>query len=194
MTNGKRNRRALQDMVRLHSKLEEVALGEEVREEFDVLDKQGVPLPKQPARATPAEIDARTIEQFKKMVPTELLVNLVDDEPPPTGSRTARALGRVAAIVDKTQEHSHRTRKGLAVQRKEAETAYQRLHRELIAALAKIELRAGSKNKSKVADAYLKANHPRAWRDVWLRISSSRRREIMIESQRVRANNLAPEG
>jgi hypothetical protein len=39
-------------MVRLRSKLNEVALREEVREEFDVLDKSGVPLPKQPARST----------------------------------------------------------------------------------------------------------------------------------------------
>jgi hypothetical protein len=187
MTKGKRNRRAMQDLVRLHSKLEEVALREEVREEFDVLNKQGVPLRKQPARATPAEIDARTIEQFKQLLPTDLFEDLVDDEPPTTGDRTARALGRMDTIVGKTQEHSRRTRRGLAVKRAEEETPYQKLRRELIAALAKIELREGSRDKSKEADAYLKAHHPRHWRDVWLQISSSRRREIMIDSQRIRA-------
>ena len=82
MTTRRGNRRALQDVLRLRSKLEEVVLREEVREELDVLDKQGVPLRKQPARATPAVIDARTTEQIKSLVLTELLEVLVDDEPP----------------------------------------------------------------------------------------------------------------
>jgi hypothetical protein len=182
MATGSRKRRALQELVKLRSKLEEVALREEVREEFEALDKQGVPLPQQPEPATPTEIDARTIEKFNGLVPTELLETLVDDRPPMSGTRTARALGRMDVIVGRAKEHSRRTRGGLANTLEE--DTRRKLPRELVAALAKIKLPTGSRNKSKDAEAYLKANHPRLWRDGWLTLSTSRRREIMIASQK----------
>lgn len=183
MNKGKRSRKPVQDKARLLSKLEEVALREEVRGEFDVLGKRGVPLPKQPGRATPSEIDARTISQFKTLLPTDLLEILGEDEPPATGTRTARALGRMDAIVDRAQTHSGLTRDGIA----NYPTADQELRRQLIAALAGVKLRAGSRSKSKEAEAYLRTNHPRLWRDSWLKIRGSTRRGIMIESQQVRA-------
>ena len=104
-----------------------------------------------------------------------------------TRDRVQQFLGWQKAVMDAMESHSDSTRTGLENMRKAEEgTPRQKLHPELIAALAEIELREGSRSKSKDADAHLKIKHRRLWRDVWFPLSDSRRREIMIESQHVR--------
>lgn len=49
MARATRKQSALQKIVELYSQFEHVALGEVVREEFEDLDEQGMPLPQQPA-------------------------------------------------------------------------------------------------------------------------------------------------
>ncbi|MEO7205705.1 MAG: hypothetical protein ABI356_14565 [Steroidobacteraceae bacterium] len=128
--------------------MQQIAMQEEVPEDFEVLDTNGSPLPNQPVRATRAQIDARTIEQFERVVPPELWDELVEDEPPASGSRTARVLGRMEAFVRRANEHSQRTRRGLERKREEEETTDQKLRRELSSVLAKIELREGKEVKA----------------------------------------------
>lgn len=186
MTTGRRKRTGLQTKTELLDKLEEVAQREEVREEFELLDKRGVPLPKQPPRATPEQIDARTIEEFRSLAPTELLEDLVEDEPPSSGTRTARALGRLETIVAKAQQHSGRTLKGLKdpERRDKQQIAKQAMRRALLDTLAKAGLKAGSRTKSADARIYLSAKRPDLL-PMWDGLSESRRRDIMLEFQKV---------
>ena len=176
----------MQTKTGLLAKLKEVAQREEVREEFELLDKHGVPSPKQPPRATHEQIDARTIEQCRSLAPTELLEDLIDDEPPSSGTRTARALGRLEAIVAIAQQHSHRTRKGLRdpERRDKQHIAKQAMRRALLDTLAKARLKAGSRTKSADARNYLCAKRPDLL-PMWDGLSESRRRDIMLESQKV---------
>lgn len=183
MTTGRRKRTGLQTKTELLAKLEEVAQREEVHEEFELLGKRGVPLSKQPPRATPEQIDARTIAQFRSVAPTELLEDLIDDEPPSSGTRTARALGRLETIVAKAQQHSRRTHEGLRdpERRDKQQIAKQEMRRELVAALREANLKAGSRTKSKDAGDYLDAKRPHL-RGMWDGLSKSRRRDIMLKA------------
>lgn len=201
MAKGKRKRSALQKIVELYGELEHIALGEEVREEFEVLDKQGVPLPEQPAPSTAGEIEARKIEQFKKLVsadkrlrqsiPPDLLEILEGDEPPATGSRSTRALGFVHAIAAEAEKRSRLVRKGLEQNPK---TDDQVLREKLIAALSEIKLPTGSRQKADLARKHLQAKHPDLWNFktprsgvvVRHRTKGGWFREIMLDSQRRR--------
>jgi hypothetical protein len=197
----KRNRMTLHDKVVLLAKLEEIALREKVREEFDVLDKRVAPLRKQTTRATTEQIDSRTIELFKELLsPNEelrqsipgLLDLLEEDDPPPSENLTEHALGFMRAIVQKAQEHRDLVKQKLAVT---PESPDQKLRRELIAALSEIELPKGRKRlegrtRLEVAGDHLKSKHPKLWtfklrgrKEVRDRTKGGWFRQIMTDSQ-----------